>query len=480
MFEWQKKFLSIFLLCLLINWYGFVVVVPSGEASTLAEVEIVSGKSASNNSGSLVTQPLIFGGNNQSHFFSFKIVSANIVGAKLLPGSQKVVLYIPDELSGNVISTANAIGKVDVLLSKNGLVGGLLGTVITLLENILNLLQPSLALLSPAVRVVITRMSNTVARLKNLGEIEFEAPIESNGQILVADYQASLAEAIVTELVTLLNSLSQDVKTLKATGGLVGTLVGTLLDPLQTAINNLLTQLVNPTPEVLDELVNGSALSEMEVDFPIQLSKPNHALYGDENGILTSPFYMTILKSEIVDINLFSSVTGNSNVYLQGEKAEKRIALDVPSQLNFGSHEIQTITNERWQATTDGNQSNVLTTGRIDYVNTTKNSKAWNLKAKKQSNWLNGSHQLDASIFIYGANFSSDGFDPTTINYSLTNQAIELAANEEKEIIRLDATSAPGKFGFDLTKFELFIPKNTVRKAGEYQVTVIWTASESP
>lgn len=462
----KTRFFVSFLLILTVNWF---LMSSMAYATSLIGIELFTNQVSTNNSGSTYQTPLTLSSETPTKSVDFTLIGQALANVNLLTGKKQVVLVIPNDLVGKVTPNGKAKIEVDVLLSEQApVVGTLLGPLKTVLTNLLNFLGP----LVP--NGVI--LSGLINRLFNLGKITYETDISNaNNQYLTTTYTDGLGKAIVQNLSGVVAELNTFIGTLG--------LLGAILTPVRTQLTTLSQTLANPTPELLTNLADTAVLSNTKITFPTIISTPGNNFYGDSQGVSTQTFYMRAVKADIIDLNLFKNSSIKSDVFLKALKAEKVINLTPPTELNFGKHDIQTLKDETWKATLTGNQTETPVVGKFSLKDTTAGAKTWKIKVKQQNDWQNNSKTLKSPVLkVYGGELTYTGFSATEINYPFpsTSTTLELTPNSEKQLLELNSQSARGSVEFDLTKFELFVPKNQKKNQGTYQAGFVWTASNSP
>jgi hypothetical protein len=156
----------------------------------------------------------------------------------------------------------------------------------------------------------------------------------------------------------------------------------------------------------------------------------------------------------------------------------------LPTNLDFGAHEIQTTTAEKWYATTDNTgekNGNNLTTGTIAVRdNRGDATSTWSLKVKQVSQFNLGASTLgNAQLnFKVGTLNNNLGVPPTS---NITgNQLTFVLFNQDYDVLTANAGTGAGETKLPIEEFELEIPANTDKKAGQYQTSLIWTFSYAP
>ncbi|MBP1047249.1 WxL domain-containing protein [Enterococcus sp. BWM-S5] len=156
-------------------------------------------------------------------------------------------------------------------------------------------------------------------------------------------------------------------------------------------------------------------------------------------------------------------------------------AASLPTNLNFGSHEIQSKLDETWTATVDGAQASALTTGSVAISdNRGEDGGGWTVKVLQADQFASGTNELTgAALSIYGGAVTNNvGNAPT--GASIANSTLELELGTTADVLTAGANEGAGETALALSKFELFVPKNTNKKQADYQTTLNWTFSATP
>ena len=492
-----KRFLSKgnFFVC----YFIFNLVVAGGFTSTLSyffhqeeasaavlNVEILSNIQSSNNSGTTISQrwePTIA---NQAVNFTVSggglaDASANLVGKKY------GVLVIPAELvhkvSGN--GAAQVHTNVTVDLSKIGVLTATLAAVNNLVD-LIDRIQSGLVADLTGVSLNLTEVNKQLALLdtfENFGAADFQQSmtLSADGRALYFSLDDGIGPILAQNLSTILTNLSNAVSALQVTGtGLIGTVsaatINAALALLKPPLVNAITA-VKPLLTVggigVQQLADASVLGSTTIQMPTLVSGP-----GSITSNLDAKFVATVIKSSVIDIDLLSTANGISYIYFAGETFAMNNTL-LPDALNFGVHPIQTKQDETFTATLGGVSDSQNTTGTVAIMDTRSNTKNWQVKVSQAGQWLNGSAELsNQALRIYGGALTTS-YGAVNVR-SISNSSIDLYDGSQQEVLAVFGTAASGNTSLALSKFDLFVPKNTVKKVGQYKTTLIWTVTESP
>lgn len=160
----------------------------------------------------------------------------------------------------------------------------------------------------------------------------------------------------------------------------------------------------------------------------------------------------------------------------------------LPTNLNFGSMEIQSTTADTRIATASGNQSDPATTGALTISDNRGDLTAgWNVKLLQQTQFVaatNEEENLDgATLTIYAnpldSNLATNGFTGELANTE-TGSEVRLMPGTTHTMLNAEGGAGMGETSVDLTQFELEVPANTKKIVSEYQTKLNWTVSTTP
>jgi hypothetical protein len=396
--------------------------------------------------------------------------------------------------------------------------------------SIINLLSPLLSLLGINVNTQLGKvvslnkdgLNNLINALKNLGQAEFttDVTLSSDGKALLVNLDDGLLDVLQDNVEQVRNALvvldgdllTTDLGKLVGSGGALSGILNQATSLLNPAVNGLLSGLLQTTAGLVtrltpvlgsitnlgDNVTNAAVLGDSTIVIPAKVTTPTRKQLLDRGITVPGDTYEAgfegiITQSNFIDLNLFNKAETNTSITFALDPAgEKVIKLQLPPSLNFGSHPIQTTQDESWMATSDGDQASTLTTASVSYLNTTLEQKSWDLKVKQTTNWSGGQGSLaSATLTLYPGTLTSEGFDTNDITYFSNQEQLELTANVEQELLQLKSTDLKGQLDFTIDQFSLYVPKNQVKRVGsvknaqgklvgDYQTTLVWTASEEP
>nr|WP_245186982.1 WxL domain-containing protein [Enterococcus larvae] len=151
----------------------------------------------------------------------------------------------------------------------------------------------------------------------------------------------------------------------------------------------------------------------------------------------------------------------------------------LPSSLNFGTHPIQTKLDELFTATQGGVSGAQNTTGTVSILDSRSTSKNWQVKVSQVGQWTNDEAVMSTpALKIYGGILTTN-YAAANVR-SISNASIDLYDGSQQEVLAVSGTTASGSVSLGLSKFEMFVPKNTRKQLGQYQTKLVWTVTESP
>lgn len=464
-------------------FFSLVLIVPSlawiyplTTEGAVLNVEILDNLAVNNTSGTTNTVRWPTSTLNQP--VTFTITGKNLATVSVnLVGSRQAVLVIPAELANRVVPQVGVKGTADIRvlldLTKISAVVNILNLVTTLLNTVSTILGDN-----PLLSVNLTGFNKAVADvydLRNFMTASFPEDLtpSNGGRSLTMPLDKGLGPILANELSKRLTALSKAASELTVTGALppvnaiANATLKTVVTPLTSAISTLVTELANPLGETVQQVVDAAVLGDTTIKMPTLVSGPT-TLTNDYQA----QFVGTVIKASLIDINLLSSSASKTSIYFSGERLTFQESL-LPNSLNFGSHLIQTNRDETFTA----KEGTLDTKGIVSLTETRLGTKKWQVKVNQES-WQNAGKQLNTPrLKIYGGALTSN-FSAGLVT-GINQSAVELV-NEQKEVLSLAQTTETGQVSLDLSKFELFIPKNTPKYKGNYQTIIRWTVTESP
>ena len=163
---------------------------------------------------------------------------------------------------------------------------------------------------------------------------------------------------------------------------------------------------------------------------------------------------------------------------------EDELALTLPSDLNFGSHAIQTHSAESLVATKDGDQASELTKGAIRIRDQRGEATpiGWSIKVNQTKQFTSvgsGAELVGAELTIFSNPTITNSFNTAGALKSEANLVFD-EINEDKLIFWAPEGSGDGESILKLDKFQLDVLKNTAKVKEKYVTTLVWTVSAAP
>ena len=463
----QSSMLVLFLLSILT---GTLFDVKKVEAALL-NAELLTNVTSTNNSGtSIITNPpILWEPTESSRYIDFSITgqARTDIDVKVLNGQKMAVIIFPAELVGKVTSHGMAYGEMAGLVNLKEV--GLLSNVLTLLENLTNTLD-NLGLLGSN-----PNLTNAIAALyavEDLGMQAFSSDVIATNTYIAVNLDNSLGLLLGEDIPQLLTNLLNAVKTINV--GLLGTVLNPVIQLLVTPLQALINSLLNPSTmqTLTKQLADAAILGEIDITIPTEIIRPTPL-----TAPLNAKFIGTIAKlnPNLIDINLLTSSDNLSYIYFGSEVFDYQ--LELPNNLNFGVHPIQTESAETFLA----KENEEITTGTISIHDSRAKQKSWLLSVHQEGEWLNDTRMLaSAELQVTIDNFQSTFTDGIITHYPV-NTIVTIIPNQTAiPLIQLQNVHSMGEIHLSFSSFQLYIPENTPKYTGTYQTTLVWTLSDVP
>lgn len=415
-------------------------------------VDLFAKTDVKNNSNTTQTAPYL---NVDKQPVTFTIDGSTTGVGLIKTGTKYAYISIPAELSGKVTLPLNpqttVTAKVTILKADLP-IGGLLTSLNSVLGSVTGIL--------------LTNLSNAINALQNEDfgtqtmTITTQQPLPT---LLVADISQGLLPILTKALITRLENVKNELNKI--------ILLGDTISNLLTSINTLISALNDTTSTTSKNLVAASILGTTNVTMPTLVSSPT-GLAQD----YTANIRGGITQSDAITVDILSSFGNNTAIYFSAGSVVLN-GSQLPANLNFGTHAIQTVADENWLAYVNGNSANGLQTGKIRIDDTRTAVKSWQLKVSQPNNWLNNQSgltnaQLSISLGTLSTNLT--GTLPSAV------QSVTLTSGNQSTLVTLGSTTSTGYVEVPLNQFKLFVPKNTAKQTGNYQTTLQWTLSNTP
>ncbi|MBL1228709.1 WxL domain-containing protein [Enterococcus sp. BWB1-3] len=156
-------------------------------------------------------------------------------------------------------------------------------------------------------------------------------------------------------------------------------------------------------------------------------------------------------------------------------------AASLPTNLNFGSHKIQSTEDEIWVATVDGVQTSALTTGAVAVSdNRGDEASGWSVKVLQTDQFSDGTSELTGAALSIDAGAITNNLSSIPTGATIANSTLDLELGTTADVLTAAPGEGEGETSLALTKFELFVPKDVDKNEANYQTTLTWTLSATP
>lgn len=448
------------------------------EAAGLVDIEILSDIKAKNSSQT--TTDNRFGPMVKDSTVTFTITGDTAADLTLLNGTKQAVLVIPDELVGYVASDGEASVTTTIAADLKSIV-------------LLNTLFSTLAIFTAAVDNVVKEHSlvtidlapvtaaiNALTNFTNL-EAEFKQLPKLNpaGNLLTMDLDTSIGTLLAKKVDQLLVELMAAVDGLEAKSSslILAGAANAALDLVKLPLTPVIPatrETIKAGGEIVNQLASGAVLSKTTIEMPTLVSTP---LGLADN--LNAGFKGTIVQTSVLDIDLLKTAGTNTMVYFSGETVLFNTAA-LPSNLDFGTHQIQSISSETYSAQT----SEGLQVGKIEWTDTRVEEKSWKILVAQQTPWQSnnkeGNTLSEAELRIFGGAITKNDFSNGEQRTISNNQLILTSEGQVQTVVDFQSVTGSGYFSLNLDKFELYVPENTAKLVGDYSTVLEWTVSHTP
>ncbi|WP_333493644.1 adhesive domain-containing protein, partial [Lactococcus lactis] len=280
-------------------------------------IDLLQNITSSNNSGTSTSNR--WTSNSGSHNVDFTISGGALANISVLPGTRYATLVVPPELRGYVAANGNTSVSTNITVDFNkvALITAIVNAGDTLISDIAPLLSSNpLVTLNLA---QVTQQLNLLRGIQDIGGGTFTSTTTlSNGNALLsAPLDDGVGHILSLNVKTILQNLKTAVNNLNATGtGAIA--VNAALTPLKLALNgaidDVLSPLTNGTGNILDLLLNVSALGDTTITIPTKITAPTTI-----QSNIDAKFVGSAVQTTLLDVNILSGANGISYVYLAGD-----------------------------------------------------------------------------------------------------------------------------------------------------------------
>lgn len=177
----------------------------------------------------------------------------------------------------------------------------------------------------------------------------------------------------------------------------------------------------------------------------------------------------------------------SGNLIFDPEKGNGDATKQLPTNLDFGSHEIQTETAETWYATSDGTglrgDGSTLTRGAVAVSdNRGAAASSWAVKVKQSAQFTVQNTPLSGAVLTIatGALTNNLNTPPTGSTDIAGNQLVFDTFNSDYDVLTANSGEGSGETSLPINEVSLNVPANSEKVAGTYQTTLVWTLSSTP
>ncbi|KSU18444.1 hypothetical protein LMG9449_1403 [Lactococcus lactis subsp. lactis] len=280
-------------------------------------IDLLQNITSSNNSGTSTTNR--WTSNSGRHNVDFTISGGALANISVLPGTRYATLVVPPELRGYVAATGNTSVSTNITIDFNkvALITAIVNAGDTLISDIAPLLGSNpLVTLNLA---QVTQQLNLLRGIQDIGGGTFTSTttLSNENALLSAPLDDGVGHILSLNVKTILQNLETAVNNLNATGpGAIA--VNAALTPLKLvlngAIDDVLLPLTNGTGNILDLLLNVSALGDTTITIPTKITAPT-TIQSD----IDAKFVGSAVQTTLLDVNILSGANGISYVYLAGD-----------------------------------------------------------------------------------------------------------------------------------------------------------------
>ncbi|MCM6846812.1 Ig-like domain-containing protein [Lactococcus lactis] len=280
-------------------------------------IDLLQNITSSNNSGTSTTNR--WTSNSGSHNVDFTISGGALANISVLPGTRYATLVVPPELRGYVAATGNTSVSTNITIDFNkvALITAIVNAGDTLISDIAPLLSSNpLVTLNLA---QVTQQLNLLRGIQDIGGGTFTSTttLSNENALLSAPLDDGVGHILSLNVKTILQNLETAVNNLNATGtGAIA--VNAALTPLKLvlngAIDDVLLPLTNGTGNILDLLLNVSALGDTTITIPTKITAPTTI-----QSNIDAKFVGSAVQTTLLDVNILSGANGISYFYLAGD-----------------------------------------------------------------------------------------------------------------------------------------------------------------
>lgn len=491
MIKWGKTLRIQYVIGILMSVILFISSCLFGATSSvnaaLLDVEIFSGLRSQNTSQTTSDRGLPMTSTEVP--IDFIIQGAELTNLTVKDGTERyAAVMLPAQLKGKVKPNGDAIVETSAIvnLKKVKILTGLFDVVNDLLSLVDKIANGVLSLVGISINLDdVVYQLDLLNALENLPSTKYEQEIvmQEDGQILTVAIDKGLGPIIAEGLVEVVQNLAKAVEELRVeikipiVGDVAAAAINALLFPIKKTVASVVSGLVPVLKgggTVLNQLTDASVLGETTITIPTLVSAPEI-----EANSYAADFIATVVRTNKIELHVLSQSESKNTIYFTKEQRLVDLT-QVPKSLNFGIHPIHQFKAETFVATKDGSLNGPITKGYLKIEDNRRHQKAWSLKVKQVTGWLNeNDFELSgAKLTIHQGSLTSS-FGPK-LETGFNQEVLTLRTGEQKEVLKLRPTTETGQVSLELPQFDLQLSDKTYRMSGKYHSSFVWTVSDEP
>ena len=295
-------------------------------SAAVLDIELLSNMTLTNNSGTTASNRFQLNPDGTQNV-DFTVSGKSLAQASTITsGKKQVVLGVPEELQGLVQPNGNAQIDSSITLRINQV--PLVATVLDATDAVIGAVTKVVSA-TPGISINIDEVYDKLDALNNIGEAgqgKFTAPLSINadGSVISAPIDDGLGLILAQNLNDALTDLNNAVQALTATGSgpasnIAATALNATLIPLKATVSAAVSTLkttISLGGAIVNQLADAAVLGDTEIIVPTKVTGP--AEYLNTNPTLDAGFVGSVVKGNVITLDLFKSSDGKSTVYYQG------------------------------------------------------------------------------------------------------------------------------------------------------------------
>uniref|UniRef100_UPI000288F1BD adhesive domain-containing protein n=1 Tax=Kurthia senegalensis TaxID=1033740 RepID=UPI000288F1BD len=295
-------------------------------SAAVLDIELLSNMTLTNDSGTTASNRFQLNPDGTQNV-NFTVSGTSLAQASTITsGKKQVVLGVPTELQGLVQPNGNAQIDSSITLRINEV--PLVAPVLDATDAVIGAVTKVISA-TPGISINIGEVYDKLDALNNIGEAgqgKFTAPLSINadGSVISAPIDDGLGLILAQNLNDALTDLNNAVQALTATGSgaasnLAAAALNTTLIPLKATVSAAVSTLkttISLGGAIVNQLADAAVLGDTEIIVPTKVTGP--AAYLNTNPTLDAGFVGSVVKGNVITLDLFKSSDGKSTVYYQG------------------------------------------------------------------------------------------------------------------------------------------------------------------